>query len=58
MDGKNYNTLHFHFFSDDEKPEKKKKLNMHVWYDSKTLLWLKASYNKIGKWEYRLLEIK
>ena len=58
MDGKNYNTLHFHFFSDDDKPAKKNKLNMHVWYDSKTLLWLKASYNKIGKWEYRLLEIK
>ena len=58
MDGKNYNTLHFHFLSDDDKPPKKKKLNMHVWYDSKTLLWLKASYSKIGKWEYRLLEIK
>ena len=58
MDGKNYNTLHFHFLSDDDKPSKKKKLNMHVWYDSKTLLWLKASYSKMGKWEYRLLEIK
>ena len=58
INGKNYNALHFHFFSDDNKPAKKKKLNMHVWYDSKTLLWLKASYNKIGKWEYRLLEIK
>ena len=55
---KNYNALHFHFLSDDDKPPKKKKINIHVWYDSKTLLWLKASYNKIGKWEYRLLEIK
>jgi len=42
--------------SDDEKPLNKKKLNMHVWYDTKTLLWLKASYNKFGNWEYRLLE--
>ena len=56
INGKNYNALHFHFLSDDSKPAKKKKLNMHVWYDSKTLLWIKASYDKLGKWEYRLIE--
>ena len=58
INGKKYNALHFHFFSDDDKPPKKKKLNMHVWYDSKTLLWVKASYDKIGKWEYRLIEVR
>ena len=29
---------------------------MKVWYDAKTLLWIKASYEKLGTWEYRLLE--
>ena len=58
INGKNYDALHFHFLSDDGKPEKKKKLNIHVWYDSKTLLWIKASYDKIGKWEYRLIEFR
>ena len=54
IDDKEYDALHFHFLSDDNKPADKKKLNIHVWYDSKTLLWVKSSYNKLGKWEYRL----
>ncbi len=58
INGKNYNALHFHFLSDDDKPPKKKKLNMHVWYDSKKLLWIKASYDKLGRWEYRLMEVR
>ena len=56
INGNKFEALHFHFLSDDDKPLNKKKLNMHVWYDTKTLLWLKASYNKFGNWEYRLLE--
>ena len=51
-----FNALHFHFTSDDDKPLAKKKLNMHVWYDEKTLLWIKSSYDKFGLWEYRLIE--
>ena len=58
INGKNYNALHFHFLSDNEKPADKKKLNIHIWYDSKNLLWLKASYDKFGKWEYRLIEVR
>tara|TARA_B100001996_G_C18587431_1_gene564713 strand:+ start:227 stop:910 length:684 start_codon:yes stop_codon:yes gene_type:complete len=58
INGKNYSSLHFHFLSDDGKPAKKKKLNMQVWYDSETLLWIKASYDKLGNWEYRLVEVK
>ena len=53
---KEYNALSFHFLSDDDKPINKKKLNMKIWYDAKTLLWIKASYEKLGTWEYRLLE--
>jgi len=57
IDKKNYKALHFHFLSDDNKPLKEKKLNIHVWYDVDTLLWIKSSYDKFGKWEYRLKDI-
>jgi len=52
-----YDTLHFNFSSIDEKLEKNKKLNTHVWYDEKTLNWVKAAFDKKGKWEYRLVLI-
>jgi len=56
--GKTYETLHFNFSSTDKKLDKKKKLNTDVWYDEKTLNWVKASFNKRGKWEYRLILIE
>ena len=52
-----YDTLHFNFSSIDEKLDKNKKLNTHVWYDEKTLNWVKAAFDKKGKWEYRLVLI-
>ena len=55
---KSYNTLHFNFSSTDKKLAKKKKLNTDVWYDEKTLNWVKASFDKSGKWEYRLLSMR
>ena len=55
---KSYNTLHYNFSSTDKKLSKKKKLNTDIWYDEKTLNWIKASFNKKGKWEYRLVLIK
>ena len=55
---KNYNTLHFNFSSTDKKLTKNKKLNTDVWYDEKTLYWVKASFKKKGTWEYRLKSIK
>ena len=55
---KKYNALKFHFLSNDNEPLKKKKINFYLWYDVESLLWLKASYNKLGTWEYRLLEVK
>ena len=39
-----FNTLHFNFKSSDESLSKSKKLNTHVWYDEKTLNWIKASF--------------
>ena len=58
MNGKNYKALHFHFMSDDAKPAKKKKINIQIWYDAQSLIWIKASYDKLGKWEYRLSSVQ
>ena len=55
FDEKGYDTLHFNFSSTDKKLDKNKKLNTDVWYDEKTLNWVKASFDKKGKWEYRLV---
>ena len=55
---KSYNTLHFNFSSTDKKLTKDKRLNTDVWYDEKSLNWVKASFSKKGKWEYRLVSIK
>ena len=54
LGNKNYNTLHFNFSSTDKKLVKGKRLNTDVWYDEKTLYWLKASFKKKGNWEYKL----
>ena len=35
-----------------------KKLNMHIWYDENTYLWVKAAFEKTGYWEYRLKTYK
>ena len=50
-----YKTLHFNFSSTDNKLGKDKKLNTDVWYEEKTLNWIKASFNKKGRWEYKLV---
>ena len=55
---KRYKTLRFNFSSTDKKLAKDKKLNTDVWYDKKTLNWVKASFKKKGSWEYKLVEIK
>ena len=56
--GQSYNSLHFNFSSTDKKLVKDKKLNTDVWYDEKTLNWIKASFDKKGKWEYKLVSVK
>jgi len=55
---KTYNTLHYNFSSTDKKLGKDKKLNTDVWYDEKTLNWVKAKFKKKGDWEYRLIKIE
>ena len=54
INGKKIETLHFNFSSTDKKLDKNKKLNTDVWYEEKSLNWVKASFNKQGLWEYRL----
>jgi len=53
-----FKTLHFNFSSTDKKLNKDKRLNTDVWYDEETLNWVKATFEKKGKWEYKLVEIK
>jgi len=55
---KNYKALHFNFSSIDANLKKNKKLNTDVWYDEETLYWIKASFDKQGKWEYRLNKVE
>ena len=56
INNRSYKTLHFHFLSDDELSIDKKKLNINIYYDEKSLLWVKSSYKKFGDREYRLIE--
>ena len=58
LGNKIFKTLHFNFSSIDKKLNKSKRLNTDVWYDEETLNWVKATFEKKGKWEYKLLEIK
>ena len=54
MMAKYINSGHFNFSSSDETLPEKKKLNTDIWYEENTYLWIKAAFNKQGKWEYRL----
>ena len=54
INDKMYNALHFNFSSSDKDLPKEKKLNTDIWYDEKNYIWLKASFDKQGHWEYRL----
>ena len=58
INNKSYIALKFNFFSSDSSLSKDNKLNTNVWYDEKTLIWLKTSFNKNGTWEYRLKNIE
>ena len=53
-----FETLHFNFKSSDETLPDSKKLNTDIWYDEKTLLWVKAAFDKTGYWEYRIKSYK
>ena len=54
---KTYKTLHFNFKSSDETLPESKKLNTDIWYEEETFLWVKASFEKSGYWEYRIKKV-
>ena len=54
---KTYKTLHFNFKSSDETLPDSKKLNTDIWYEEGTYLWVKASFEKTGYWEYRIKKV-
>jgi len=56
--GIEYEALHYNFSSTDSKLSKDKKLNTDVWYDKNNFIWLKATFKKKGKWEYKLRKLK
>ena len=58
IDGKSYKTLHFNFSSTDKKLSEGKRLNTDVWYEEDTLNWIRASFEKKGKWEYKLVSVE
>ena len=55
---KTYKTLRFNFSSTDPSLSKDKKLNIDIWYEEDTYLWVKAAFDKTGFWEYRLKEVR
>tara|TARA_Y100001970_G_scaffold246075_1_gene313647 strand:+ start:724 stop:1407 length:684 start_codon:yes stop_codon:yes gene_type:complete len=55
---KTYKTLHFKFKSSDKTLPESKKLDTDIWYEEDTFLWVKASFEKTGYWEYRLKTYK
>ena len=55
---KTYKTLRFNFSSTDPSLSKDKKLNIDIWYEEDTYLWVKAAFDKTGYWEYRLKETR
>ena len=55
---KTYKTLHFIFKSSDETLPESKKLNTDIWYEEDTYLWVKASFEKKGFWEYRINKVR
>ena len=55
---KNYEVLHFKLKSKNENLPKEKKLNFDIWMDPRKGLIVKIAYERMGKWEYRLKNIK
>ena len=54
---KTYKTLKFNFSSTDPSLSKDKKLNIDIWYEEETFLWVKAAFDKTGYWEYRIKKV-
>ena len=54
INGKEYETDHFKLTSKDMTLPDDKRLNFDIWFDKKTSLIVKVTYQRMGNWEYRL----
>ena len=54
MYGKNYSLDHYRLVSKDKNLPEDKKLDFDIWINTENNLIFKISYNKKGRWEYRL----
>ena len=55
INGEEYETDHFKLTSKDMTLPDDKKLNFDIWLDKKTSLIVKVTYQRMGNWEYRLI---
>ena len=58
INGKQYQTDHFKLTSKDMSLPEDKKLNFDIWLDKKTSVIVKITYERMGKWEYRLKNLE
>ena len=58
INGKQYETDHFKLTSKDTSLPEDKKLNFDIWLDKKTSVIVKITYERMGKWEYRLKNLE
>ena len=58
INGKQYETDHFKLTSKDTSLSEDKKLNFDIWLDKKTSVIVKITYERMGKWEYRLKNLE
>ncbi len=58
INGKQYETDHFKLTSKDMSLPEDKKLNFDIWLDKKTSVIVKITYERMGKWKYRLKNLE
>ncbi len=58
INGKQYEADHFKLTSKDMSLPEDKKLNFDIWLDKKTSVIVKITYERMGKWEYRLKNLE
>tara|TARA_B100001123_G_C15308884_1_gene1023633 strand:- start:1375 stop:2076 length:702 start_codon:yes stop_codon:yes gene_type:complete len=58
INGKNFEVDLFKLKSTDDNLEADKRLDFDIWYDSKNNIIVKVEYNRLGKWQYILKNIK
>ena len=58
INNKNYSTEHYKLVSKDVNTPEDKKLNFDIWYSKDENLILKIVYNKMGYWEYNVVNFK